>query len=208
MSFENHQQKVAFLDDYFQRYQEGIFNSSINQKVIQMAKMMESVRTDGKKIIVAGNGGSAAMASHVAVDFAKQTGIRTVTFNDVSLVTCFANDFGYEYWLSKAIQRFAERGDLIVLISSSGTSPNIVNAAKVAKDQGCQLVTLTGFEEHNPVSVQADLQFWINSRAYNVIECVHQIWLLAVCDLIKGKAEYSAQDEYSLETQFKEKIEE
>ena len=64
-----------------------------------MAGMMETVRANGKKIIIAGNGGSAAIASHVAVDFTKQTGIRTLTFNDVSLVTCFANDFGYEHWL-------------------------------------------------------------------------------------------------------------
>ena len=197
MEFESDQEKTAFLDGYFQRYRDGIFHPSIHQKVIQMAEMMEAVRVSGKKIIVAGNGGSAAMASHVAVDFTKQTGIRTVTFNDVSLVTCFANDFGYEHWLSKAIQRFAERGDLVVLISCSGTSPNIVNAAKAAKEQGCQLVTLTGFEDDNPVSLEADLKFWINSRAYNVIECVHQIWLLAVCDLIKGKAEYSAEDEYT-----------
>lgn len=60
-------------------------------------------------------------------------------------------------------------------------------------------MTFTGFEESNPVSQQADLTFWINSRAYNVIECVHQICLLAVCDLIKGRAEYSAQEEYQEE---------
>ena len=183
----------------FSANRDGIFHSSINQKVIKMAEMMETVRATGNKIIVAGNGGSAAMASHVAVDFTKQTGIRTLTINDVSLVTCFANDFGYEHWLSKAVQRFTEAGDLVVMISCSGTSPNITNAAHAAKEKGCQLVTLTGFEEHNPVSLHADLRFWINSRAYNIIECVHQIWLLAVCDLIKGRAEYSAKEEYQQE---------
>lgn len=196
MQDKSNQEKMAWLDDYFQRYQDGLFDQAVNEKIIQMASMMEGVRQRGGKIIMAGNGGSAAMSSHVAVDFTKQTGIPTVTFNDVSLVTCFANDFGYEHWLSKAIHRFGNPGDLVVLISCSGTSPNMANGAVAAKEKGCELITLTGFEENNPVSMHADLKFWINSRAYNVIECVHQIWLLAVCDLLKGKAEYSAQDEY------------
>lgn len=191
--------KIDWLDKYFQRYRSGLFNEMINEKIIQMAQMMENVRQSGGKIIIAGNGGSAAISSHVAVDFTKQTGIPTVTFNDVSLVTCFSNDFGYENWLSKAINRFAKPDDLVVLISCSGTSLNIVNGAIATKGKGCQLVTFTGFEENNPVSVHADLKFWINSRAYNVIECVHQIWLLAVCDLIKGKAEYPSTDEYFTE---------
>lgn len=129
MSFETNQEKNTFLEGYFQRYQVGIFDPSVHQKIIQMADMMESVRGSGKKIIVAGNGGSPAMSSHVAVDFTKQTDIPSLTFNDVSLVTYFANYFGYEHWLSKAIEKFSVAGDMVVLISCSGTFPNIVNAS-------------------------------------------------------------------------------
>ena len=73
------------------------------------------------------------MASHVAVDYTKQGGIRTLNFNEYDLITCFANDYGYENWVSKSIEFYADKGDLAILISSSGSSPNIVNAAKTAK---------------------------------------------------------------------------
>ena len=81
----------------------------------------------GKKVIIAGNGGSAAMASHVAVDFTKAANIRAINFNEADLITCFANDYGYENWVGKALEAYADPGDLVILISSSGKSQNISN---------------------------------------------------------------------------------
>ena len=91
---------------------------------------IKNVKKNDAKIILAGNGGSAAISSHVAVDFTKAAGVRAVNFNEADLITCFANDFGYEEWLSKAIEYYALQKDLIILISSSGKSANMVSAAK------------------------------------------------------------------------------
>ena len=153
---------------------------------------MLEVKKYGKKVIIAGNGGSAAMASHVAVDFTKQGGIRTVNFNEADLITCFANDYGYEHWVAKAVEFYGDEGDVVILISSSGSSENIVNAAKAAKKLGMTVITFSGFASDNPLKQEGVLNFWLNSKSYNIVESTHQIWLLMVCDLIVGKAEYSA----------------
>ena len=139
-----------------------------------------------------GNGGSAAIASHVSVDFSKNANIRMVNFNEADLITCLANDYGYEHWMAKAIEIYGDKGDQVIIISSSGNSLNVLNAAQTSKEKGYQVITFTGFDENNPLKTRGDLNFWVNSRAYNVVEMVHHIWLLAVCDAVIGVAEYPA----------------
>jgi len=157
-----------------------------------MKEMLLDIKKNGNKVIIAGNGGSAAMASHVAVDFTKQVGIRTVNFNEPDLITCFANDYGYDNWVARALEFYGDKGDMIILISSSGSSINMVNAAKIAKKVKIDVVTFTGFAIDNPLKQEGVLNFWLDSKAYNIVENIHQIWLLMLCDLIIGKAEYSA----------------
>lgn len=183
---------LEFIKDCLNRYKNSLFETDVSEKMIKMKELLLGVKNKGKKIIIAGNGGSAAMASHVAVDFTKQGGIRTINFNDADLITCFANDYGYEFWVAKAIEFYGDEGDLLVLISSSGSSKNIVNAAKAAKNLGMTVVTFTGFKVDNPLKQEGDLNFWLDSRAYNIVENTHQIWLLIICDLIVGKVEYPA----------------
>lgn len=137
-----------------------------------------------RKVIVAGNGGSAAIASHVAVDLSKAAGVRATCFNEPNLITCFANDFGYEHWLAKAVESFGDEGDVAVLISSSGQSPNIVNAAHASKARGLSVVTLSGFAATNPLRQLGDQNLWTDSRDYNVVETTHQTWLLACVNQI------------------------
>src|SRR3989338_8519824 len=98
-----------------------------------------------KKIILIGNGASAAMASHMAVDFWKNAGIRAIAFNDASGLTCISNDFGYKHVFEKPIEMFSEPGDILIAISSSGKSENILLAAKTAKSNGLIAITLSGF---------------------------------------------------------------
>ena len=86
---------------------------------------------------------------------------------------------------------YAESHDVLILISSSGNSPNVINAAKLANEKGINLITFTGFSKDNPLKKRGNINFWIDSKAYNVIEGIHQIWLLSICDLIIGKTEYS-----------------
>lgn len=182
----------TFIKDYLERYRRSLIETDVSEKLVRMKEMLLEVKARGNKSIVAGNGGSAAMASHVAVDFTKQAGIRTVNFNEADLITCFANDYGYENWVSRAIEFYGDKGDVAILISSSGNSVNMVNAANTAKKFGMKIITFTGFNENNPLKQCGDLNFWVESRAYNVVENTHQVWLLMVCDLIIGKAEYPA----------------
>ena len=183
---------LTFIKDYLARYKKSLFENDISDQIIKMKEMLLEIKNNGKKVIIAGNGGSAAMASHVAVDFTKQAGIRTVNFNEPDLITCFANDYGYERWIAKAVEFYGDEGDMVILISSSGNSENIVNAAKTAKSMGMTVITFTGFKSDNLLNQNGHLNFWLDSKAYNIIENTHQIWLLMVCDLIIGKAEYSA----------------
>lgn len=179
-----------WLIEYFGRYRRAIFEAQPYDKLIELKDLLVAVRDGGGKIIMAGNGGSAATASHCAVDFTKNAGVRCINFNEADLITCLANDYGYERWLAKALEFYADDGDVVILISASGKSPNMVAAAEYARKRNVVVVTLTGFAEDNPLRMLGHLNLWVDSRAYNVIEMTHQVWLLAVCDLIIGRAEY------------------
>lgn len=181
-----------FLIEYFDRYRQSIFETDVRTKLIELKDLMKAVHTNGRKVIIAGNGGSAAIASHCAVDLTKNARIRCVNFNEPSLITCLANDYGYERWLEEALRLYADEGDLIILISSSGRSRNMLRAADYARGGDHRLVTFTSFAPDNPLKMRGHLNFWVDSRAYNIVEMTHQIWLLAVCDLIIGCAEYPA----------------
>ena len=184
-----------FLENYFERYRSTIFAREVWPQLIELKNLVSFTQSTGAKTIIAGNGGSAAIATHCSVDLAKNAGMRCVNFNEATLITCLANDFGYKRWLEKALELYASEGDLLILISSSGKSANMVQAADYANFHGFSLVTFTGFERGNPLSSRGKLNFWVDSCAYNIVEMTHQIWLLAVCDLIIGRAEYPAVSE-------------
>jgi len=146
--------------------------------------MIQETHQSGKKIIVVGNGGSAAMASHVAVDFTKAAGIRAINFNEADLITCFANDYGYENWVAQALEAYADKGDLVILISSSGKSQNILNAAEKATEMGLSVITVSGFLTGNPLRKLGDLNLWVDSTEYNIVEMTHHVWLVAIIDYL------------------------
>lgn len=143
----------------------------------------------GNKVILAGNGGSASIASHAAVDLTKVANIRSVNFNEANLITCFSNDYGFESWIKRALEEYADPKDVVILISSSGRSANMICAGEHARRHQLPLVTLTGFSENNPLRALGDLNLWVDSRSYNIVENTHQIWLTGVSDLIAGSAE-------------------
>ena len=124
------------------------------------------------------------MASHVTVDLTKTAGIRTVNFNEADLITCFANDYGYEHWVAKALEFYADEEDLVILISSSGQSRNMLNGAKQAIEMKLPLITLSGFRADNPLRTKGDVNLWVDSTAYNIVEMTHHVWLLAVIDYL------------------------
>ena len=148
----------SYFSQYFEVIKQTI-QSITTQELEQAASMVWDTHKALKKIIVAGNGGSAAMASHVAVDLTKAAGIRTINFNEADLITCFANDYGYENWLAKALEFYADSKDLVILISSSGKSPNMINAAEKAKNMGLYVITVSGFLQDNPLSLEIILVY-------------------------------------------------
>jgi D-sedoheptulose 7-phosphate isomerase len=174
---------VQFFRDYFEDI--GIKVKDVDPAELdRLGALFAEAHKTGHTVFFVGNGGSAAIASHVSVDLVKVAGVRSQNFNEADLLTCFANDYGYERWVEKALQFYGRAGDVAVLISSSGRSPNIVNGARAARNLGLRLVTLSGFDSDNPLRSLGDLNFWVNSRAYNVVEMTHHIWLLAVVDRI------------------------
>ncbi|MCG3204409.1 MAG: Phosphoheptose isomerase [Elusimicrobia bacterium] len=173
-----------WLSNYFSQYQKSIPQVSVYKDLVELKNWIVEAHKAGKKTIFVGNGGSAAMASHCAVDFTKTAGIRAVNFNEADLITCFANDYGYENWVQKALEFYADKGDVVVLISSSGKSPNMVHASQWAAKQGFRLATVTGFSSQNPMKSLGKINLWVDSTSYNIVENTHLVWLLSVCDLI------------------------
>ena len=178
----------AYLEDFSALVKP---NDQIVEKIINAKNILVQAKKNNAKIMIFGNGGSAAIASHVSVDLTKNANIRSVNFNEADLITCFANDYGYERWIEKAIDFYADDKDVLILISSSGKSPNMINACKFARNKKMsKIITFTGHDKNNPLSKLGDINFWINSKAYNFVENLHQVWLLTVVDLIIGKREY------------------
>jgi D-sedoheptulose 7-phosphate isomerase len=184
---------AKFLDEYFDDFKKIInFNSDkIKKKLINLKKIFITTKKNRKKILIFGNGGSAAIASHFSVDLTKNAKIRCANYNEPDLITCFSNDFGYEHWVEMAIKYYGNKGDVLIVISSSGKSKNMINASIAArKKKFSKIITLTGHSVNNPVKKLGDINLWVNSKAYNYIENIHQFWLLSLVDLVIGKKNY------------------
>lgn len=176
--------------NFFSKYYEDISIklSELDYKdLIKISDLLIKVRNHNKKVILLGNGASASISSHVSVDLTKVANIKSINFNEANLITCFANDFGHENWMSKAVEFYSEKGDLLICVSSSGNSKNVVNAAKKAKKIKLNVVTLTGFSFNNPLKKTGSINLWVNSNKYNIIENTHQTWLLSIVDYIVTK---------------------
>jgi len=173
--------------DFFKKYYlnlNNLFSKIEYNYLLKAAKQINLTKKKSGKIIIAGNGGSAGIASHAAIDFTKVAGYRAINFNESSTITCLANDYGYENWLKMAIKFYAEKNDTVILISSSGKSKNMINAALQAKKLGNYVITFSGFSKKNKLKSKGNLNFWVDSKHYNFIENTHQIWLLSIIDYL------------------------
>ncbi len=183
----------AFLAPYFEQYTKLMYNAEVAANIQKFADLALQVRANGAKMMFSGNGASASCAEHGATDFTKQGKVRGVTFHDPNLMTCFANDFGFDHWVAKAVEHYADENDVVVLISVSGTSPSVVNAAKYAKERGLKVVSFTGRSSDNPLKQLSDIAFWADSDAYNVVENLHGMWLTGTIDYVIGKSVYETR---------------
>ena len=145
-------------------------------------RRLNQLRNDGGHLYVIGNGGSAAVASHAVTDFFNVAKLRATTLHESSLMTCMSNDFGYENALGRMVKQLVKAGDVVIAISSSGKSMNIRNAVTEATIAGGYVVTFSGFAQDNPLRFLGDLNLWINSTDYGLVEVGHQFLLHNLSD--------------------------
>ncbi len=161
-----------------------------DREALEMAHFLLHQITKVEGIVyVVGNGGSAGIASHFCTDLLRTLEIAAATLSDSNILTCFANDFGYENVYKFPLLRNLRSHDLLVVISSSGKSPNIIEAAKVAKEKRTSIISLTGFSPNNPLRRLGDLNFWLDSYDYGLVETGHFFLLHTIVDTCKIKSE-------------------
>jgi len=153
---------------------------NLSDALIKSAEMVMKSHSLGKKMIFIGNGGSASIASHKALDYWFTGKIRGIAFSDHANLTCVSNDFGYQNIFVKQIEMFADKDDILFAISSSGNSENIILAVDEARNRGCQVFTFSGFKETNKVRGLGDLNFYTPVSHFNKVESIH----LLLCDCI------------------------
>ena len=176
--------------NYFKEYNKSIYDLLNNFDTSLIDKSVELIldcKKNNGKVYVVGNGGSSSIASHISVDFAKVANVPSDTFNNANLITCFANDYGHDNWVKEAIKAYTNKNDILILISSSGTSKNIVNAAQYCKQSKIPLITLSGFRADNPLAELGNINIHVPSNKYNLIEMAHHIILVSIVDIFAEK---------------------
>ncbi len=154
--------------------------------LMQFKELALATHGAGNKVMFVGNGGSAAIASHMAIDYSKNGDIRSMAFNDGASLTCLGNDLGYENVFAKQISLHGRPGDLLVAISSSGRSRNILNAVEAGRARQCRVFTLSGFTPDNPLREAGELNFFVPSGEYGFVEITHLTLCHAALDFACG----------------------
>ncbi|MFH1011839.1 MAG: SIS domain-containing protein [bacterium] len=169
-----------FLNNYLERLRR-VLDEVSPEDVGRVAEVLEEAFRHGKSVFICGNGGSATTASHWACDLGKGTvtagkhGFRVLSIGDnPALLTAYANDCGYDSVFAEPIRSWAEPGDVVILITASGNSPNVLAAAKVAREIGCTTIGLIGFGGGKLASM-VDHQITVSCRDYGPVEDLHMI---------------------------------
>jgi D-sedoheptulose 7-phosphate isomerase len=140
-------------------------------------RLCHGARLDERTMYFVGNGASATMASHMAADFSKNCSCRAMAFNDIAMMTAVSNDIHYADCFAVPLSRFASPGDLLITVSSSGNSPNIIRAIEKALAIGMRIVTVSGMKPDNRSRRMGDLNFWVPADTYGLVEASHQVLL-------------------------------
>lgn len=162
-------------------------------RLAELGELLYRAYTDGKHVFTLGNGGSASTASHMATDLAKNTisenmrRFRIFSLNDnTAMLTALANDLGYENIFSEQLKNLIRAGDVLIVISASGNSPNVLNAIRYAQARSAQVAAIVGFDGGEAARL-ADLAVIVRSDHYGIIEDVHLIINHIVVDYFKER---------------------
>lgn len=163
---------------------EGIVSDDYEQGMQKLIDLFSRAKIEGKRVFFIGNGGSAAIASHMTADFMKNGGMKTYSLYDNSVTTCMGNDYGYEYVFSRPLELLADKEDLLAAISSSGNSQNIVNAIQTAQQKGLNIVTFSGFKKDNRIINMGSYNVHVPVEHYGIVESIHNLILQQIVDMI------------------------
>ena len=147
----------------------------LDEGVNRATELILSARSASGKAILIGNGGSAAIASHMHCDLCNGVRMKSMIFTEPPLLTALSNDFGYDAAFERSMCLWAEQGDLVLAISSSGRSENILHAVAVATKQDCKIITFSGFKNDNPLRSMGHINFYISSEEYGCVESAHSV---------------------------------
>ncbi len=137
-----------------------------------------------RTIYLIGNGASASMSSHFAADLAKNAHLHTEVFSDLSLITALSNDMGYEWVFAEPLRRRAKKGDMLVAISSSGSSKNILLAVDVAREIELNVITVSAMSSANPLRFKGHLNAYVPAETYGCAETCHAAILHHWMDMV------------------------
>jgi D-sedoheptulose 7-phosphate isomerase len=158
------------------------FEFLLEDGLVKIYNLLVDIQNENRKLYIIGNGGSAAISSHAAIDFMNVAKISTYTLHDSATLTCMANDYGYENAFSKVLDITIKKEDLLIVVSSSGESKNMINAVETAKKIGAIVMTLSGFDPKNTLRTLGDINIWSNSKDYGMVEMTHQFILHNLSD--------------------------
>ncbi len=175
---------VHYLEETQVYNQQGILCKDYEEAMQNLVNLFSEMKENGKQVFFIGNGGSSAIASHMTADFMKNGGMKTYSLYDNSVTTCMGNDYGYEYIFSRPLEFLGNKGDLLVAISSSGNSKNIVNAIQVAQKKGLKIITLSGFEKENYIRSMGNYNIYVPVSHYGMVESIHNLILQQIVDMI------------------------
>lgn len=146
--------------------------------------LFQCYKKSKKGVYFCGNGGSAGIAQHMTADYLKNGGIFTHSLYGQATLTCLSNDLSYEYVFSKQLELMARDRELLVAISSSGESENMIKAITAMRKLNGKVITLTGFQKDNRMRGMGDLNFYVPKEHYGMVESIHNIILQQIVDEI------------------------
>lgn len=190
------------MNDFFPSYMDDVFAGleniqvtfgdgrllSMEEGLSIWAERVKQVRDENEGLIFfCGNGASATMAEHMSSDWFQNAEVNTCTCSEVAHLTAVSNDFSYEDVFSFRVRRILSANDMMVAISSSGNSSNIVKAIKSAKEKGVFCITITGMKENNIARKLGDLNFYVSLPTYGLVESAHAVIIHAALDYFLDK---------------------
>lgn len=159
----------------------------LDEGIEQAVNIIRTTEKTKNKVMIIGNGGSAAIASHMHNDLCKSIGVKTLVFTEIPLLTALSNDINYEIAYQMQVELWAAENDLLIAISSSGKSENIIKAVKTAKEKKCKIITFSGFLQNNPLRQLGDINIYVPDSSYGYVEEMHSVLTHFITDCAAEK---------------------